>query len=199
MLRLNPGSFISIPTMLVSYDCGIAFDVYIRKGENFFLFAKHGELTDAHKHRLSDHSVDTLYIHADDMKSYDEYISYNFSNLLQDNSIPIDDRSELLYGYSLGLSKALLDSESMVQPTVEHRDKLLALADSTFDFLSRKKGASRSIGRLLSHNYKTYSHCINVSIYVMLAMVKLGYDRRASRAVGAGAVLHDIGKTSRGG
>jgi len=195
MLRLNSGSFIAIPTMLVSYDCGIAFDVYIRKGGSFFLFARHGELTDAHKHRLTEHNVETLYIHSDDLPSYDAYIEGNFSNLLQDDAIPIDDRSSLLYDYSLGLSKGLLQNEGLVQPTVEHRDKLLALADNTYEFIARRKGAPKSIAKLLSHNYKTYSHCINVSIYVMLAMVKLGFDKRSSRAVGAGAALHDIGKS----
>lgn len=181
--------------MLVSYDCGIAFDVYIRKGQNYFLFARHGELTDFHKHRLTEHNVDNLYVHSGDLPSYDAYIEQNFSNLLQDNSIPIDDRSNLLYDYSLGLGKALLQNESMVQPTAEHRDKLLALADNTYEFISRRKEASKSIGKLLSHNYKTYSHCINVSVYVMLAMVRLGFDKRAARAVGVGAALHDIGKT----
>lgn len=181
--------------MLVSYDCGIAFDIYVRKGHSFLLFAKKGELTETHKLRLSEHNVDALYIHAEDVPSYDEYIEQNFSNLLQDNSVPVDDRSKLLYDYSVGLGKTLLDNEGMVQPSTDHRDKLLTLADNTYEYLARKQGASRSIGKFLSHNYRTYSHCIHVSIYVMLALVSLGYDKRAARVVGAGAALHDIGKT----
>ncbi|MFZ5428449.1 MAG: HD-GYP domain-containing protein [Thermodesulfobacteriota bacterium] len=194
MFQVNPADFIQIPTMLVSYDCGIKFDVYIRKGENYFLFAKHGQLNDNHKHRLRAHDVDELYIHSSDIDSYDEYIELNFSNLLHDQTIPMHDRSRMLYDYSLSMGKSLLQSGEKSLPTAKYRDKLESLAGSTYDYLSRKKGAAKSIAGLLSHNYRTYSHCVNVSVYTMLMLVALEYGRSRAKLVGTGAILHDIGK-----
>lgn len=194
MLRLNPSSFYSIPTMLISYDCGIKFDVYIRKGRNYFLFARHGELTDLHKLRLTEHNVEVLYIHAEDIPSYDAYIELNFSNLLQDDNIPVDDRSRMLHDYSLGLSKSLLQCDGKILPSQDKREKLESLAGNTYEYISRKKGAVKSIGKFLSHNYRTFSHCVNVSIYVMLALVSMEIDKHTAKLIGAGATLHDIGK-----
>lgn len=181
--------------MLVSYDCGIKFDLYIRKGRMFFLFARHGEFSEMHRQRLHEHNVDTLYIHDEDVVSYDEYIELNFSGLLQDDRIPVRDRSKMLYDYSIGLSKMLMGSEEKIHPTQEHREKLESLASNTYDYLSRKKGAAKSISGILSHSHRTYGHCVNVSIYAMLVLVSLGYDRQKAKLIGTGCALHDIGKT----
>jgi putative nucleotidyltransferase with HDIG domain len=194
MLILNPDDFIQIPTMLVSYDCGIKFDVYIRKGDNFFLFARHGQLNEGHKQRLRAHDVEELYVHSEDISSYDEYIEMNFSSILQDDSIPVHDRSKMVYDYSLGLGRNLLHSGEKGLPTPKHRLQLESLAESTYEFMLRKRGASKSIVTLISHNYRTFSHCVNVSVYAMLIMVALEYGRHRAKLIGAGAVLHDIGK-----
>ena len=195
MLRLNSAAFFSIPTMLVSYDCGIKFDIYIRKGRMFFLFARHGELTDFHKQRLREHNVETLYVHAEDIASYDEYIELNFSGLLQDDNVPLNDRSKMLYDYSIGLVKILMECEEKILPTHEHREKLEFLTSNTFEYLARKKGAAKSIAGMLSHSHRTYNHCVNVSIYVMLVLVSLGYEKQKAKLIGTGSALHDIGKT----
>lgn len=181
--------------MLVSYDCGIKFDVYIRKGGNFFLLARHGQLNESHKCRLRAHDVDELYIHSQDVASYDEYIERNFATLLNDEKIPIHHRSLMLYDYSLSMGKTLLVSGEKSLPTPKYREKLEALAENTYEYLARKKGATKSISGLLSHNYRTYSHCVNVSIYAMMAMVAMDYGRHRAKLIGTGALLHDIGKS----
>jgi len=181
--------------MLVSYDCGIKFDVYTKKGDNFFLFAKHGELNDSHKHRLRAHDVEELFIHTEDISSYDEYIENNFATLLHDENIPMHHRSKMLYDYSLSMGKTLLETGEKGLPTPKYREKLEALSENTYEYLSRKKGTAKSIASLLSHNYRTYSHCVNVSIYTLLVLVAMDYGRHRAKLVGSGALLHDIGKT----
>lgn len=195
MLRVNPIGYIPIPTMLVTYGSGMEFDVYMRKNRSFMLFARRGELTQTHKLRLRDNEVETLYIHSDDIASYDDYVEKNFSTILDNDGVPIDDRSKMLYDYSLGLGKILMVSEGCIHPTSQHKQQLELLFGCTFDYLSRKKDAAKSIAGMLSHNHRTYAHCVNVAIYVMLALVTLGCDKRRAKLIGAGCALHDIGKT----
>ena len=194
MLQNNTQEFTPVPTMLVSYDCGIKFDVYVRKGRHYLLFAKHGELCGHHKHRLAEHGVDTLYVHTDDISSYEEYIEKNFTGILQDDSIPIEERSRMLYDYSLILGKHLLHCDQAAVPPAEAREKLESLAGHAYEYLARKKGAVKSISELLSHNYRTYSHCVNVSLYTLFVLIDMGATRQKAKRVGAGAFLHDIGK-----
>jgi putative nucleotidyltransferase with HDIG domain len=194
MRCINQDDFILIPTMLVSHDCGIKFDVYTRKGDVFFLFARHGELSDIHKRRLRDHDVNELYIHSEDISSYDEYIEMNFAGLLQDDAIPVHDRSTMLYSYSLSLGSELIQCVSDGLPTPKHRMKLEYLSENTYEYMIRKRGAAKSIAGLISHNYRTFNHCVNVSVYAMLVMVALEYGRHRAKLIATGAVLHDIGK-----
>lgn len=195
LFHVDPDEFIKIPTMLVSYDCGIKFDVYIRKGDNYFLLARHGELSEGHKCRLRAHDVDELFIHSQDVATYDEYIERNFATLLDNDSIPLHHRSRMLYDYSLGMGRTLLNSGEKSLPTPKYREKLEALTENTYEYITRKKGAAKSIAGLLSHNYRTYSHCVNVSIYSILVMVALDYGKHRAKLIGTGALLHDIGKT----
>jgi putative nucleotidyltransferase with HDIG domain len=194
MICVSPVDFILIPTMLVSYDCGIKFDVYIRKGDCFFLFARHGELNNNHKQRLHDHDVEALYIHVKDTTSYEEYVEINFSVILQDDSIPLLDRSRMLYQYLSGLGQEILKKSKKNLATFKHRIKLEHLYDGMYEYMLRKQGAAKSITSLLSHDYRTFSHCVNVSVYTMMMLVSLEYGKHRAKLVGTGAVLHDIGK-----
>ncbi len=194
MLQTPPEDFTPIPTMLVSYDCGIKFDVYVRKGRHYLLFAKHGELSGHHKHRLAEHGVDTLYVHSEDISSYEDYIEKNFSGVLQDDSIPIQERSRMLYDYSIILGKHLLQCREKTLPDNSIREKIETLASNTYDYLSKKDGVVKSVTELLSHNYRTYSHCVNVSIYTLILLIDQGYDRQKAKRIASGAFLHDIGK-----
>lgn len=195
MLPLNPSAYCPIPTSLVTYDHGIEFDVYMRKGHTFMLYAKHGELTENHKQRLYDHCVDTLYIHLDDIQHYDKYVESTFSGLLRDDRIDPPRRSEILYKYSTELGKILMQSEAQGLPAQGCREHLEHLISNTYEYLSCKPGAVSNIAGMLSHSHRTYTHCVNVSIYVMLMLVRLGYNRRRGTLIGMGSALHDIGKT----
>ena len=194
MQQFKESDFLIIPTMLVRYGCGIKFNVYTRFGKNFILYAKHGHLTEAHKQKLYNNDVTELFIHMEDKMTYDEYVETNFADILQDERIPADERSKMLYTYSVNLSKSLFDFDESNLPNNDNQSKIIKLVDHTYDYLSKQKGAVQSIGKLLSHNYKTYSHCVNVSLYVITFLVKLQYDRAMSRLIGVGANLHDIGK-----
>ena len=194
MLQNNLEEFIPIPTMLVSYDCGIKFDVYLRKGRHYLLFAKHGELGVHHKHRLAEHGVESLYVHSEDISCFEEYIDRNFSGILQDDGIPIQERSKMLYDYSLILGKHLLQYDQSTFLANSDRVKLEILASHAYEYLSRKNGAVQSVSKLLSHNYRTYSHCVNVSMYTLILLIDLSYTRQTAKRICAGAFLHDIGK-----
>jgi len=60
--------------------------------------------------------------------------------------------------------------------------------------LSRARGAFEGISKLMYHNNTTYNHCVNVALYTISLLVRLGYSRTICRHAGAGATLHDIGK-----
>lgn len=49
--------------------------------------------------------------------------------------------------------------------------------------------------RLTAHDFETYSHSVNVSIYALALAKELGLPETTMIKIGAGALLHDLGKS----
>ncbi len=56
------------------------------------------------------------------------------------------------------------------------------------------KAAFLSMVKVLSYDYYTYSHCVNVCIYSIAIDKKLGLRDSQIEELAHGAILHDIGK-----
>ncbi|GAB6038448.1 HD domain-containing protein [Fundidesulfovibrio butyratiphilus] len=190
----RPDMFFKIPTMLVTYRGGIRFNVYIKSGDTFFLYARDGHVPERLKSRLCDNEVTELYLEHKDKRDYEQYVRENLSDLLQDETIPLDDRSKVLYDYSGTVAARLFLHDEQSPPGQETLERVQQIVDSTLSYVSRNAGAVQSLGKLLSHNYKTFSHCVNVSVYTVALLVRMGQERSLVRAAGVGAFLHDIGK-----
>lgn len=194
MDTIRPDSFFKIPTMLVTYRGGIRFDVYIKSGDTFFLYARDGHIPERLKSRLCGNDVTELYLEYKDKRDFEQYVRENLPEILQDETIPLDDRSKVLYDYSGTVAAKLFTHDEQSPPDQETLGRVRQIVDSTLGYIARNAGAVQSIGKLLSHNYKTYSHCVNVSVYTIALLVRMGQDRALVRAAGVGAFLHDIGK-----
>jgi putative nucleotidyltransferase with HDIG domain len=73
-------------------------------------------------------------------------------------------------------------------------DQLHSLVTSSLQFLSLDE-AVRQIGRLVSHDYQTFTHSVHVFTYSMSIMSKGHLEESELIDAGIGALLHDIGKT----
>jgi len=194
MNTTQPDRYFKIPTMLVTYRGGMRFDVYIRSGDTYFLYARDGHVPERLKSRLCDNEVTELFLEYKDKRAYEKHVRENLSDILRDETIPLDDRSRVLYDYSGTVAARLFAHDEQNPPGQEELRRVRLIVDSTLGYVSRNPEAVQSIGKLLSHNYKTYSHCVNVSVYTIALLVRMGQERALVRAAGVGAFLHDIGK-----
>jgi HD-GYP domain-containing protein (c-di-GMP phosphodiesterase class II) len=56
--------------------------------------------------------------------------------------------------------------------------------------------AIKNISKLISHDYKTFSHCVHVFTYSMAIMnTYQGFTEQDRQNTGIGAMLHDLGKS----
>lgn len=186
--------YVAINASFVAYGGDVRFDVFMKKNGQYFLFAKGGAVGGKMRERVIENGVSVLYIQIEDKKQYDIHADSVFCELLQDQSIPVSERSSLLHSYSVDSVRNVLHNENILGLGETHREIIEKLADGTFDYLSKNRNALSTIGKLMQHNNKTYNHCVNVSLYTLCMLSHLGYDRATCRLAGAGASLHDIGK-----
>ncbi len=95
-----------------------------------------------------------------------------------------NDAEELVRAFMSNVSMGKAIEPAKIHQTVE------AVIDSTF----RNQDAIASLTRLKSVDEYTFGHCINVCILSVAIARRMGFNKEALRDLGAGAMLHDVGK-----
>ena len=69
------------------------------------------------------------------------------------------------------------------------------LIEDMVDFISTDLSAANTLMKLSTHDYYTYNHSINVSVYsIAICKSILGEDKKLLVTAGLGGLLHDLGK-----
>ena len=165
------------------------FDLYLppRESRDPVLY-REGSLpfTEESKARLQDHKVDTVLISAEQQGLYNRYIESALGDILEDYTIPIAKRAQVLYTSAQSLVKEVLEdpragglvgrSEEMVKHTV--------------GFLYRESESFPLLMKLTSFDYYTYTHSVNVFVFTTSLAQRLGYSEDDAHEVILDVVRH---------
>ena len=171
-----------------------SFDLYLppRESRPPVLY-RNGDLpfTEAAKSRLAIWHVDALYVKAEDEGCYRRYIESNLGELLQDQSVPMEVRSTVLYDSAKGLVKDVL-SDPRSGDLLDRSGKLV---DNMVNFIFDEKQSFHTLMRVTSFDYYTYTHSVNVFVFSTSLAQFAGLSPAEVRVLGNGALLHDVGKS----
>jgi len=138
--------------------------------------------------QLREDGVDHLYVRSEDAEAYRAYLC---EHVLHDRSIPQQTRMRALrevtrvnFQYALNTN----DCGQMVGVATAFGNDLAAM-------VSEQSIAFRELFSTLEHDYYTFTHVCNVSMYCVVLAHRLGIcDDNTLPELAAGALLHDIGK-----
>lgn len=138
--------------------------------------------------RLKRDGVDHLYIRSEDAQAYRDYLC---ANVLHDEDAPAPARVQALREVTrVAFQDALAASDSgqLVEVASSFGGDLASIvADRSLAF--------RELYTTLAHDYYTFTHVCNVSVYsTMLASLVGNFDQATLAEIAAGGLLHDIGK-----
>lgn len=175
-------------------DTVLDFDLHSRAGnEAFVLFrARDKEFGLRHRDGLLSHGIHTLYVSEEDQRQYGRYIELNISRLAADPTVSPLKKAELLYSVSKGV---LLDAFANPRSTdlVKRVEKVMP---HMVDVLVQGKEALSSMISIMSYDYYTFTHSINVSAFTIALANEAGVtNRQELYDLATGALLHDIGKS----
>lgn len=189
------GGYISIPLASLRADTILDFGMYIsqRPGEEPVLFRGQSlELKQDVLDNLIESRHSNVFIKPESEDAYRRYVETNLPRILQDESIPVNEKSEVLYNSAQGLMQ-----QAMTDPRtgeVIHRSK--NLISSTVDFLAHEHHAFSHLLQLVSFDYYTYTHSVNVCMFSLALAQRVGFDdREVLCEFGEGTLLHDVGKS----
>lgn len=193
MFERSQGAFFSIPLETLRIDVVTDFDLYLDVPDRAPVLYRQASMafTEEVCRRLRSARADHLLVLRSQRDAYDRYVEGHLSEILKDERIPLDDRSGMLYASSrFVMEQAMRDPRSGNLLGRAHQ-----LVEHSAGFLRGHRTALRSLMRLTSYDYYTYTHSVNVFLFSLALAQRLGHGEEAVREFGLGALLHDIGKS----
>lgn len=193
--RKPPPGFFVIKLFSLRSDTIASFDIYImnRKSEQPTLFrARTLPITSEVLQRLTEAGHARLYVPASQEADYRVYIEQHLEVILQDEAIPVEARSDVLYDSAKCLMQDVFENPRSAAMVKRSKD----LVANTAAFLSNEKSAFEHMLSLVSYDYYTYTHSVNVFVFSFALAQRAGFtDAVLLQQFGEGALLHDVGKS----
>ncbi|MBC7742468.1 MAG: HD domain-containing protein [Bdellovibrionaceae bacterium] len=166
----------------------IPFDIFIYIDSKMINYLKQGGIMKTEK-VVSLHQKDTgesFYVGMKDKQLYRDYVKSSMNSVTISNN----DKAAILRESSIALLEDLFENPDVGQ----------ALMDSkpiVSDLLKFMEIAPESISNLISlsgHDFYTYNHSFDVSIYSLGLGQALGFDKKTLEELGQSSLFHDVGK-----
>lgn len=183
-----------IPVGIESIEPQMFPDValYLKSGGNYVLYKSHGRnFNKEDAERLLGNSVEFLYVSPADMDVITEYLENNAERLLKSESIDNKIKGKIIYQTSINFVGDIFEHPERVADFGRSK----RLMENLIHYLSCDREAFSSLETVMSHNYHTFVHSIQVTALTLLIHSEaylLTHDETVD--VGIGALLHDFGK-----
>jgi putative nucleotidyltransferase with HDIG domain len=175
-------------------DSILDFNIYLPAGgEGRYIFFRSPNLpfTVAHRNRLLEHDVRTVFIRGEERGQYARYLEHNIGSVLANPEVPPAKKATLLYSVSKNVVR-----EAFAEPrsaTIVPRTRRLAA--ETVDYVLQSERSLAQLASVMATDYYTYTHSINVCAFAVALAHKAGVDRADVAELATGALLHDLGKS----
>ncbi|MBC8555418.1 MAG: HD domain-containing protein [Candidatus Brocadiales bacterium] len=173
----------------------IGFNLFLRSDVNghsrYILFCRAGEqFTHKRREELLSRNSQKLYISSEDNNKYLQYQERNLKHVIEDSSRSAFEKSEILYQVAENVVQDLLNNPKL-ERNIERASEWVS---NTVNHIIHNENTFSSLLEVISHDYDTYTHSINVSVIGLLFGRYLSLNTRELESLGTGLLFHDIGK-----
>lgn len=185
---------IFFPISLESIEPVIFPDValYIKTGGNLVLYKSNGRDFSEHDHeRLSKNGVEFVYVSKIDMDVITNHMESSAERLLKGNILNAKAKGKMIYQTSINFVNDIFNNPEKSSDL----DRTKRLIENLMLYLSNNPDAISSLETVMSHNYYTFVHSLQVaSLTLLMHSEAYALSRDEMLDVGTGAILHDFGK-----
>lgn len=166
----------------------IPFDIFIFIDGKMINYLKRGHSIRAEK-VLSLHQKDsgeTFFVSMADKQLYRDYVK----GMMNSAQISNHEKATILRESSISILENLFETPDVAAALVEAKP----IVNELIQFM---ENAPESIGNLISlsgHDFYTYNHSFDVSIYSLGLGQSLGFDKKTLEELGQSSIFHDVGK-----
>lgn len=192
------GSVEYIPVILnaIRADTIVGCDLYLQNCINneirYVLYCSGTNVVKSDKIQdLQKNQIKRLFIRKEDQKIYLRYVEASLKHIVNDDRVDIKEKAYIVYDVAKNIMNDVFEDPRSGEQVVRSK----SWVSNTIDFITRSKGSFSGMMSMISHDYYTYTHSINVSVLGLLFAKYLGFDGGEMPSFGTGLLLHDVGKT----
>lgn len=184
LIRVSPKTFIQ--------GDNLGYNIYKKNTDNLYkkYIAMDQKYTLKEIESLENENIEHLYIKHDDFEKYSKDINKYLSNIVNNDELSSLMKSEIMHELACDTMHDLLSGEI----TKTKINQVSKSVDITVEFILNDKNAIKSMLEVTTHDYYTYTHSVDVSTYALAFGSYLGLNEIQLKALGKGAMLHDLGK-----
>lgn len=173
----------------------VEFDLFLRvdagESSNYVLYCRGGEdLSPERREELLSKHADRLCISTEDIDKYIEYQEKNLKKILSDENKSTREKSGIVYQVATKVVTDLLDDPKSGQ----NMERISEWVTNTVSHILQDDNTFSSLFDVTSHDYQIYTHSVNLSVIGLLFGKHLSFQSDELTRLGAGMLLHDIGK-----
>ncbi|MBM2835697.1 MAG: hypothetical protein HW406_2858, partial [Candidatus Brocadiaceae bacterium] len=120
-----------------------------------------------------------------------KYVESSLKHIINDDGVDIKEKAHIVYDAAKNIMSDVFEDPR----SGEQVERSKSWVSNTIDLVMRSKGSFSGMMSMISYDYYTYTHSVNVSVVGLLFAKYLGFDGGEMQVFGTGLLLHDVGKT----
>jgi HD-GYP domain-containing protein (c-di-GMP phosphodiesterase class II) len=193
-----PQSFFSISLKSLRVNSAPSFDLYIRhasSGKHVLYREKNTAFTEKTLLHLLDSRIEELHVPREQRDDYFEYSGRLVADVVSDERVSTKEKSSLVYSTTATIMEDLFVTPRSSTRIRQAKDTI----HTTVDFIVQDDEAARSLIFLTCHDYYTYTHSVNVTIFATTLAQRIfgsSSSEHDLKVISEGFLMHDIGKST---
>lgn len=191
----EPKKFIRIVTdYLLAEDRPIDFNIYTKPPKSnkpLLLVAANTKIADIRK-ILAQKSHGPLFITQESAQKFENFMEQSLDSIIRNTAVPLEQKSSIVHACATNIIRDVFDDPRSGRNISRAR----TITSNIIDLTLADAQSIRHLLRLGSHDYYTFSHCVNVAVFGvgLWLMIHKGDDTDLLDFA-LGCILHDVGKT----
>jgi len=185
---------ISLDTVRVgsTVGCDLYIQNYIDGEIKYILYCSGTNAIKSNKiEELLKNQINRLFIRKEEQKKYLKYVESCLKHIINDGQINIKEKVKVIYDVAKNIMLDVFEDPR----SGEQAERSKGWVSNAAEFILMNKFALPNMMNMISYDYYTYTHSVNVAVLGLLFSKYLGFKYEEMNALGTGLLLHDVGKT----
>ncbi len=122
---------------------------------------------------------------------YEKFVEQHIQTILQNETLTIDEKTEVIYAAATEIVHTLYENSE----GLKNVERTKAVITPVLESILYKDDIISSYIKVISYDYYTHTHSLNVSIYALCLGAELSLNKEQLLELGQAALLHDLGKS----